>query len=184
MKRLLVFAAIVAGFGAGTAGAADPVRREYRTANGHYRLDVAQKSPSTAKLFQRKNGKEKARWTVHLEAAPRHALISESGKWVAVFDVPAPKDGSRPAVRLFDETGVLAKSFALADLLSAEEIAQLPQTDGNVYWAGVMRGPTHRFEEDSGALVLGIAGGELPGTNGEPVRIRRRIELASGTVSR
>lgn len=185
-RRHLLIVTAVLGLGAAGAGksAPGPETREYRTANGHYRLEVVQAKPTTAKLFQRKNGKEKSRWTVHLASSPRHALIAESGKWVAVFDVPAPKDGSRPAVRLFDESGVLAKSFAIADILSPEEIAAMPQTDGEVQWAGIMRGPTHRFEEDAGALVLGIAAGELPGADGEPPRIRRRIELASGTVSR
>ena len=193
-RRHLLMATVLLALGA--AGAARPAKaaksakpdraetREYRTANGAFRLEVVQGSPALLELFQRKNGKEKSRWSLQLAVPPRHALISESGKWVAVFDVPAPKDGSRPAVRLFDEQGALAKSFVLADLLSAEEIASMPQTDGNVHWAGVMRGPTHRFEEDTGALVLGIAAGELPGAAGEPTRIRRRIELATGTVSR
>lgn len=187
MNARALLASLTAGLAivAGAAPAESSDVREYRTANGQYRLEVPQQSPSSVRLFQRKNGKEKARWTARLEAAPRHALISEDGKWVALFEVPAPRDGSRPAVRLYGESGALAKSLALADILSAEEIAALPQTGGDVHWVSVMRGPTHRFEADGKSLVLGIAGGDLPGaSDGEPTKTRRKVDLASGTVSR
>ena len=132
----------------------------------------ASRSVHQMRLFE--TGKEAPLWEVSLEYMPATALVSDSGRHVALFDHLGSLGNTREVVALWGESGRRERTYALADLLTREEEAKVPRAASNVLWAAAPEQAAHHFDAAEANLVLAVA------TDGAPQT--KQIVLATGKV--
>jgi hypothetical protein len=140
----------------------------------------ASRSVHQMRLFE--TGKEAPLWEAGLEYMPAAALVSDSGRHVALFDHFGSIGNTREVVALWGEGGRRERSYALADLLTHEEEARVPHAAANVLWAAASEQVPHRFDAAEANLVLSLAPGSAAPDQPQPPPQTRQIVLATGKV--
>ena len=134
---------------------------------------------STAQLFQKSVMRDaKPVWSRALanRVAPMDVLVSAEGQRVITFDNYGNLGFGKEVVVFYDEKGDILKQYALEDILSEEEIQQVPRTVSSRWW----RGKTSIDEE------LGIV--EVEARLGDTIKNRTlkwiRFRLSDGELLR
>lgn len=108
--------------------------------------------------------------------APMDVLVSAEGQRVITFDNYGNLGFGKEVVVFYDEKGDILKQYALEDILSEEEIQQVPRTVSSRWW----RGKTSIDEE------LGIV--EVEARLGDTIKNRTlkwiRFRLSDGELLR
>lgn len=94
-------------------------------------------------------------WTGPLvnKVAPVDALVADDGAYIVTFDDWGSIGYSDNSVAIYDKAGKHHASLALKDFLTAEEIAQIPQTVSSLMWYS----EPHTIDAKTGHLILKTA---------------------------
>jgi hypothetical protein len=118
-------------------------------------------------------------WTITLdnEVSPVRALVSESGNYVVTFDNWYRIGFGDNVIVIYDGYGRLVKKYGLEDILSEDELEEIPRSVSSRHWGG-----EHYLDEANEQLVLKIATNrKMP--HGDEAEFRElRIALASGNI--
>ncbi|MBI2368689.1 MAG: hypothetical protein HYV08_00275 [Deltaproteobacteria bacterium] len=119
------------------------------------------------------------RRTLSNDVAPVNVLVSASGQYVVTFDNWHRVGHGKNTVVIYGPGGRLIREFALRDLMSEQEVRELPRSVSSIWW-----GRGHYLDQDETFLVLRIvSNGKMP--HQEEARFRLlRIELSTGKIER
>jgi hypothetical protein len=112
-------------------------------------------------LCELKNGSLcTVRWQVELphSAVPVHAIVSDTGNWVVMFDQWG-NQGYENAVVVLDSLGAVANRYELEDFITEEEILRVRTSASSRIWSGYYY--WHTFSDDETELVLQVQMHEL-----------------------
>jgi hypothetical protein len=120
---------------------------------------------------------------MELHYVPAFAVISDNGRYVALFDEWGRIGNTDHVVVVYNSTGRKLFKLSLAGFLSEKEIKSITHTVSSIWWSGVFKSPAHRFDLERNHLVLSIATNRaMPGE--KEVFQERRIDLSTGKVVR
>ncbi len=184
-KALNMIAALAALFAA--SAAADSwlatTEQDYYSANEAYYLRVVPGDGSAharGTLYEaaRREGDDVEVWSRELlnPAAPHKVLVADSGEYVVTFDEWGRVGYGPNVVVIYGAEGDVVKNFALEDLLTEEEIVDVPHSVSSRWWGG-----EHYLDEEAGVAVLKVVTGAAEPDREETFR-ELRIRLSDGEV--
>ena len=187
MTRVPVTIAIAAALWGAALASADswlaPTEKDYYSANEAYYLHVvpgdgATQARGTLYEAARREGDDLRVWSAELlnPAAPHKVLVADSGEYVVTFDEWGRVGYGPAVVVIYGAEGDVVKNFALEDLLTEEEIVDVPHTVSSRWWGG-----EHYLDEEAGEVVLVVGREAEPAALTAPER-EIRIALATGEV--
>ena len=186
MARVSIAIVIAAVCGAAPAPADSwiaPYEQDYYSANKAYYLHVvpgdgAPHARGTLNEAARREGDDLRVWSAELlnPAAPHKVLVADSGEYVVTFDDWGRVGYGDNVVVIYGAEGDVVKNFALEDLLTEEEIADVPHSTSSRWW-----GDEHYLDEAAGVVVLLVVAGP-PEPDGEFAYRVVRVRLSDGEV--
>ena len=121
-------------------------------------------------------------WEALIDYVPDDAVVSDSGRFVALFDEWNKVGRSPHVVVLYGPGGHLLRSYRLEDLLSTTAPSLSFRLMGRA-WHGQWAGRAgHAFDAAEKHLVISLALEELPPMFEHPPSRQKRIELGTGMV--
>jgi hypothetical protein len=117
------------------------------------------------------------KWSIRLtnDVSPVSAVVSDNGKYVVTFDNWHEMGYGEDVVAIYGSEGNLVKKFKLEDILSKEEIKNIPHSVSSRWWGG-----SHYIDEADEILVLKIiSNGKYPYEK-DATFTEKKIELTTG----
>lgn len=112
------------------------------------------------------------------EVAPVSALVSDDGRRLVTFDNWHAMGYGDDVVVIYRSDGTLVRKFSLEELLTAEDVRELPRSISSRYWSA-----WERIDPITGRLVLGISRCDL-GDECEEEPVPLEIDLETGSPVR
>ncbi len=109
------------------------------------------------------------------DVAPVRALVANDGRRMVTFDNWYMTGHGENVVVIYNETGVVVRSFTLSDLLPDYYVAALPHSVSSIQWGG-----EHRLDEQGDRLILEVAIPFLDLLSFDRSYIELSVNLASG----
>lgn len=164
-----------------------PYEQDYYSANGVHYLHVVPGDGATharGTLYREVGDKAEVEevateWSRDLlnPHAPHQVLVADSGEYVVTFDEWGRVGYGDNVVVIYGPGGDVVMNFALEDLLTEEEIVEVPHTVSSRWWGG-----EHYLDEEAGEVVVVVGGEAEPAALTAPGR-EIRIALATGEVA-
>lgn len=193
-KFLNIIWAVVAFIIVGGSALADswmkPQTKSFYSANRQFYLRVVphesghggkENYPKGTLFSLDSDGRYRSVWTITLdnEVSPVRALVSESGDYVVTFDNWYEIGFGDNVIVIYGADGRLVKKFGLEDILSKQELEEIPRSVSSRHWGG-----EHYLDEAQRQLVLKITTNQkMP--HGDEAEFRElRVDLASGNIIR